>query len=483
MNMSSKKTLIVLMLFVMIICTGCSNIIKTNQNANDNSTMNNENINEKEENKDERTETIKVEQSEKNNYLYLISDYSDGYVWMKYCDADAKGDTKESLNLRYGCVDKNGNVSFYFDETGISKDPIEFSNGYAYIITNNSKKLFVVDTSGRICQKYSLPDKLDNGRYYTPPNEDSELCILYNDGYQVVQNHHVDFDSNSNTYTIYDGEGKDLYSFNSDGKHEIRAKYLGEGVISFDNGVYFAKSNKWMDEDSIDINIMEPDVVYDDSDRNDVKFKFTYINEYGEIVESSAKSQLTYDGNRARIDCIGLYNNHCLFTAYQKLMIYSFDDDSITELTDEKYLKNINDDTKYYFMDDRIVVSLKGQDNKSYFFVLDYNLNVTSEPKEYSIFIDVSDHRIIKDLKEVYDGNGNLLFEIEDNYVHEVSNSDYAVMGVPVYRDDALVVQTEIDDRFDGFFLASSGFAVLDLDGKKLFDSISLKNTKEIILQ
>ena len=56
----------------------------------------------------------------KQDYLYLISNYSDGVAWVNYCDATAKDKTREGVHPKCGCINKNGELIFYYDSTDIT---------------------------------------------------------------------------------------------------------------------------------------------------------------------------------------------------------------------------------------------------------------------------------------------------------------------------------------------------------------------------
>ena len=230
------------------------------------------------------------------------------------------------------------------------------------------------------------------------------------------------------------------------------------------------------------------DVVYGERRKTgnywDYDVHLEYIDTSGNVISTKTVSRSELGWNIKSSD---VYNNRCIiYGAPQedkitKMFIYNFEDNSMVQLTDEKYLNQLSGDFDFHFMTNRIVITTQGQDKKNYYIVFDYDWNVIVEPQKYN-YIDVSDNRIIKDFKYVYDENGSLVFEIDDKYVHSTGGAEYAVFNAPTYKDDMLVVHTELDDRFNGTFLGSLGIAAYDLNGKELFNEISMSKASQIEL-
>ena len=462
-----KRYFSVLLILILLVLSGCSS---TNDKTNSSSKT-----------------------KENSDYLYLISNYSNGVAWVKYCDASAKEKTKEGIHPKFGCIDQDGNLLFYYSATNITHDPSDFSNGYSYIESDGGKKLTVIDTAGNICSTYNLVSESNDGFKITKSGNMDNYCVAYGDGYEVVQTHDSGFDNNSYTYTIYDANNNQVYQLSEKPQEEIKVKYWGHGVFSFKNtGFYYSYSGTWVEDKhakpdgEFDADMRFKDVVYGDSyivgDYRDEYVNLEYIDDSGNDINTTTMSRQELGW---QIVSTNVYSNRCLIYGYpndgkmSKMYIYNFDDNSLVQLTDEKYLNQLDEDFKYYFMDNRIVLTTEGQDGKSYFCIFDYEWNAKSEPKEYS-FISVSNNRIIRNCKEVYDENGDLVFEIDNNYVHSMGDAEYAVYNIPTYKDDMLVVQTELDNRFNGVFSGSLGFAVYDLNGEIVFNQLSMSNAKEI---
>ena len=431
----------------------------------------------------------------KQDYLYLISNYSDGVAWVNYCDATAKDKTREGVHPKCGCINKNGELIFYYDSTDITHDPTDFSNGYAYIESDSGKKLTVIDTSGKICSTYNLVSETNDGFKVTKSGNMDNYCVAYGDGYEVVQTHDSGFDNNSYTYTIYDANNNQVYQLNEKPQKEISVKYWGNGVFSFKNtGFYYSRSGTWVDDKhakpdgEFKGDMKYSDVVYGERRKTgnywDYDVHLEYIDTSGNVISTKTVSRSELGWNIKSSD---VYNNRCIiYGAPQedkitKMFIYNFEDNSMVQLTDEKYLNQLSGDFDFHFMTNRIVITTQGQDKKNYYIVFDYDWNVIVEPQKYN-YIDVSDNRIIKDFKYVYDENGSLVFEIDDKYVHSTGGAEYAVFNAPTYKDDMLVVHTELDDRFNGTFLGSLGIAAYDLNGKELFNDISMSKASQIEL-
>lgn len=471
------KRLFSIILIIVLMLSGCST-------ASDNSSYSNTIINNDNNNSKEIAD---------KDYLYLTSNYSDGVSWLKYCDASAKEKSKEGIHSKYGCIDKNGELLFYFDATIITGEPSNFSNGYSYIESNSGEKLTVIDTTGNICSTYNLVSESYDGFTTTKSGNLDNYCVAYGDGYEVVQTHESSFDNNAYTYTVYDANNNQVYQLSQKPQNEIAVKYWGHGVFSFKNtGFYYAYSNVWVDDEyakpdgEFNWDMRFSDVEYGDSfkdgDNWDYDVYLEYIDDLGNSISTKVLSRKKLGWN---IISTNVYNNRCIIYGYpndgkiSKMYIYNFEDDSIVQLTDERYLNQLSEDFKYYFMDNRIVLTMKGQDSKRYYCMFDFEWNVIAEPKEFS-YIDVSAKRIIRDFKEVYDENGSLLFEIDDNYVHSITGAEYSVFSPPTFQDDVLVVQTALDDRYNGIFLGSLGFAVYDLNGEILFNELSMSNANEL---
>ena len=413
----------------------------------------------------------------KQDHMYLISNFSDDVAWVKFCDALAKDKTREGVHPKCGCINKNGELIFYYDSTDITH------------------KLTVIDTSGKICSTYNLVSEKNEGLIVTRSGNMDNYCVAYGDGYEVVQTHDSGFDYNNYTYTIYDANNNQVYQLNEKPQEEISVKYCGSGVFSFKNtGVYYSYSGTWVDDkhakpvDEFNGDIKFSDVVYEVERKNgndsDYDVHLEYIDTSGNIINSKTmlRSELGWD-----INSTDVYNNRCIIYSNSqndkktKMFIYNFEDNSLIQLADEKYMNQFFDNFDIHFMSNRIVITTKGQDKKNYYIVFDYQWNVIVEPQEYN-HINVSDKRIIKDFKYVYDDNGSLIFEINDAYVHSSADGEYAVFSEPTYKDDILVVHTELDKRFNGIFLGSLGIVGYDLNGKELFNEISMSKASQIEL-
>ena len=266
-------------------------------------------------------------------------------------------------------------------------------------------------------------------------------CVAYGDGYEVVQTHDSGFDNNSYTYTIYDANNNQVYQLNEKPQKEISVKYWGNGVFSFKNtGFYYSRSGTWVDDKhakpdgEFKGDMKYSDVVYGERRKTgnywDYDVHLEYIDTSGNVISTKTVSRSELGWNIKSSD---VYNNRCIiYGAPQedkitKMFIYNFEDNSMVQLTDEKYLNQLSGDFDFHFMTNRIVITTQGQDKKNYYIVFDYDWNVIVEPQKYN-YIDVSDNRIIKDFKYVYDENGSLVFEIDDKYVHSTGGAEYASM-------------------------------------------------------
>ena len=318
-------------------------------------------------------------------------------------------------------------------------------------------------------------------------------CVAYGNGYEVVQTHESGFDNNSYTYTIYDANNNQVSRFTESPQKEITVKYWGNGVFSFDKKhYYYANSGKWVDYEDVrpdgefDSDMKFFDVVYGEEHKNgnidDYDVNLSYIDDSGKNVSTKTMSRAELGWN---IISTNVYNNRCIIYGYpkdgklSKMFIYNFEDNSLNQLTDEKYLNQFSDDFDIHFMDNRIVITTQGQDKKNYYIVFDFGWNVIVEPQEYN-HINITNKRIIKDFKDVYDENGSLIFEIDGDYVHSIRGAEYAVFSEPTYKDDKLVVNKKLDNRFNGVFSGTLGVAAYDLNGELLFTEINHSNAKEI---
>lgn len=410
--------------------------------------------------------------SASDNLLFTFSEFSEDMNWVYFCDGPAQTISSSDINPRYGCIDKSGKMLFYIDSANADGIPTDYSNGYSYFYSDNRTKLNVLDKSGKVCSSYKAIVETYDGSLTTIIGDRDDHCVSFGDGYTVMQTHISDFDNNYYKYSIFDANGKELYTFNTDRDEEVKVEYEGEGVFSFKNmGTYFSKANKWSN------------VVYYGDFNNEAVFfhcefgetesrestvTLSYINCLGQIytTKTMKREELGWDTNTTDVN-----EGFSIIHGNESLALYNIKTDELKKLTNDKYLDKIKE-ASFFINNGKIIVTMKGLDNESYFTIFDTDWNVISEPIRGGL-VKENCGRIIVDLDKVYDLDGNLLFSFKEK--------GYTV-GTYTYSDDVFMAKSDTSKSnvSNGRVVGNNEFAAFDINGDPLFVSIDFSHATEI---
>lgn len=465
-----KNTILSLTIIITIIASlvGCNSDTKnTSQTATTNNSNSIETI--------EGTTTAKV--YEPQTYS-IIGTYHNDLAWVKYGNSDKY----------WGCIDKKGKMLFQyscnnFSEINSSIPPF-FENGYAYLKSAKGTQIFVIDKSGNIVGSYDQP-------------------VEYGYGYTVVENHYSDFDSAYYEYLIYNPDGKQVETINTTDDTQVTVRYCGDGVFYFEaysgerNYFFFSKKDKLIEYNYRRTNVDDPiqfnnGLAFTVNDSYSFTKTYVIINSNGEITEIKAKDEKAnlyekYKMFGAKRENQLIYGNSIVFYDEEepKLSSYNVANDSFSDFKDTEILERFEThysgsfnhvDISPYFNNDGFLISLVGDDGLGYVTILDYDMNMQTEPIQCNSF-EAYDNGICLINTTIYDMKGNNLYSLsEKGYEKAISASD-DILFVCGYQSDISIEKDYYDNNGK-----KCNFAALDKDGNLLFDTIDTTNvvTKEL---
>lgn len=380
-----------------------------------------------------------------------IKNYSEGLIWIRY------GAAYRAYGKQYwGCTDKNGNMLFQFkcscDRVSDDNPPENFSNGYSYYQPENSSKIYVIDKKGNVCSSY------DNS--YSGENKE----VAHGYGYTVFKKHYSDFDTAYYEYIIYNPDGSTLYSFKTENDTQAEVYYRGCGVFSFHFNnttyFYFTNSQKWGEYNY--------DFYYNYQFKNDLLFvdNSTVIDSSGNIINIDLAGFEDYD----KINEI--YGNSIVMYSIEKqdLIAYNIDTKKASHLNDKKLLEKSrwdfgNYEGYYCFNNEGFVLAMTGSDGNQYIVVLDYNMNILSDPILANICQVYNDGQF-----SVTNENTTDMYKMDGSYIYTLNQKGYKEF-INCGSSELLFAANDESD-----------FAAFDKDGNLLFDTIDITNvvTKEL---
>ena len=160
------------------------------------------------------------------------------------------------------------------------------------------------------------------------------------------------------------------------------------------------------------------------------------------------------------------------------LISYNVSSDKFVKM-DNEYVDKINydalpdDSNALVFENGKIALPLIGSDKESYIGLFDTSLNIIGEPIKSMIY-DLSDGIFTIQNKDVYDDNLNLLFSADDFGYKAVSPFHN---GVAHAKNDGMQMSSGGD-----IYGYEGNWFYIDRNGEKLFDSVNIKQAKEIEL-
>lgn len=399
-----KTTSSIIIILILLLLAGCSGDNNQNNNLNLQLETNN-----KQENRSGTKLTIT------NNPGYINS-FSEDLAWA-FFDEDSR--------TLLGCFDKTGKIVYKTYDSIVAAGAVQgYSEGYCYIFSSSglkqingryiydNQRIAVIDKNGNVLGSYQYYNKeKDKFEEYS---KNSELCVAYGGGCVVIQKHVADFDSNHYEYTIYD-ENKNILTTETYDKSPT-VRYLGKGVFAFsqyDNTKYYFKlSGKWIDFD-----------YYDDISFDCDYQVYSHNSEHVNVVD--------IQGNKQEIDLSdyfeyikgvsNIHDNKFIVTSGSKeygnfeLGVYDMSSHTLKKLN--KYLDKIDEEKaiKLSYVDDRLILNLKGSDGDNYFALLDENLNTIIEPTKVNSIPEINSGRFIWG-DNVCDLDGNVVFSISSKF-------------------------------------------------------------------
>lgn len=398
-----------------------------------------------------------------------IGHYNDGLAWVK--------------NDKYwGCIDKKGKMQFQYNSDEIDSSP-DFENAYAYLETKGGQ-VFVINKSGDIVGNFDNP-------------------VAYGYGYAVVENHYSDFDSAYYEYVIYNPDQKQVQTYKTEKDSEITVRYCGDGVFYFEEDaenihLFFSKKDKWIKYNYIRTSNVDNDIEFNNglafttNDSYSLTKTFVVINADGEITEIDARDEKAnyyekYDIFGAKRENNLIYGNSVVFydEEEQKLSSYNIINDSFSDFKDTKILEKLEThydgsynhvDINPSFNNDGFLISLIGADGLRYVTILDYNMNMQTDPIQCDDFIAYDNGTCLIDTT-IYDMKGNKLYSLSDKgYERAISVSD-DIIFVCGYQSNVQIDKDYFDNKGK-----KCNFAALDKNGNVIFDKIDISNvvTKSI---
>jgi len=414
---------------------------------------------------EEAGDTGDVEVTE-NRYLFY-SDYKENYAWVKYeCNE----------NVYWAVIDKEGKMLFRYD-AGSIVSVVPYSGGYAYITYEDS--LMVIDTLGNVTSSYAM--------------EKNNSVIAYGDGYVLTEQYRADFDIAEYIYTIYDFSGKEIVVF-SCRKALKDYQYCGKGVFYFTgwsvkdesklfSTFYCVSTDKWVEYSaSTKINFRENISVVGldmcDPDEVGYRAKLVLMDDKGQLQE---KELYPEDGWSWVEDTLIVDESVCILYEYGKgLSTYDLAE-GVTARLDSYYADKVIWDLlpdPLVFDSGKIVLRLRGSDEKVYIAAFDKNWNAVIGPVLASSSRYSEDMLIIleEDGPCVYNGNGEKIFNLYEKEFSHISAFSNGVARVSnwVYEGDPFIDDSEI--YYSDFRIPGDMPSYLDKSGNLLFNQIDTGN-------
>lgn len=415
-------------------------------------------------------ETTEAKKHESQTYS-IFGSYNEGLAWVQYGESDKY----------WGCIDKKGKMLFQynyndFKEVNLSIPPF-FENGYAYLASSKGSQIYVIDKSGDVVHTFDNP-------------------VAYGYGYTVVENHYSDFESAYYEYVIYNPDRQQVHTYKSEEDSKLTVKYCGDGVFYFEENsenvyLFFAKKDKWVKYNFIRTNV-DQDINFHNglafTVNNSYAFERTYvlIDSEGNISEIEALDKQAnfyekYEMFGAKRENNYVYGNSIIFYDEEKpkLSSYNVKSDSFYDFKDRKTIEKFEThydgsfnhvDINPSFNNNGFLVSLVGADGFGYVLILDYNMNMQTEPIQSDSF-EAYDNGTCSIDTAIYDMKGNKLYSLSDKgYEKVISDSD----------DTVFVCSYQSDISIDKDYYNNNGkkcnFAALDKSGNVMFDKIDTSN-------
>lgn len=468
------KSLCQFTLFIALIANliGCGNIQTADESAVQESTMESNTTDEI------PVSNTDIEISETNDIQWDYAyDFSEDLAWVKFRTGEIEGELNSYEHHYYGVINKSGEMIFRIDSDDISA-VTQFSNGYSYV--SYSDKTDVIDTNGITVKSY-------------PINENQ--CIrAYGDGYVLTEEHYSDFDSNGYVYTIYSPQGDMLETIETE-DYSSFVRYFGKGIFGCNGNLYFSEEQKQLPMNEI-IDFYNQLYFYEDVASLKIEpSELILISSEGEIFKNSIpiEDSLFYAPTVKNGLCIIKINDYMLAT-------YNLATQTFSTMSEDDAGKIVWGDiqTSLVFDDSgKIALTMQGSDENYYVGIFDTEWSMISEPIQvrgnsnfvrgfgysdsgYAFSYDrliVSNIGISENPETcVYDGNGNLIYTLDEKSYY----------GIAPYSDGVACVSSW-EGRYKG-----NGYAVhldgnhmmelddeespkyLDLDGNLLFDKINM---------
>lgn len=395
-------------------------------------------------------------------------DFSEGKAWISVIDSENKN--------TYVCIDKNGRALFRYTPGTYASIESDYSNGFTIfnVIKDYKQFYIVVNGNGVITNKFELAD--------------NATVMAYGDGYILICKKQTGFDSNINTYEVYDGYGDLLYEFsidlNDNVEHELTAAYYcGEGVFMFREYIDKFSPNSqqlWIlfsNEKYLARNVRSDYEIYLYPSTAENGVLCYYVSSEGCMFMSSDGRTWTvpYDCDWSWQDCdfYGRSYGGALIKNGSLILVSSADDNEIIRYDmssskfyqlDEEYSRRIELDRAglmnlNFFENGHVMVPLRGDDGMMYAAVFDKAFNLAGELVQYDSIIGYSSDRLIimrdKDYC-IYDGIGKHLFDVpseyEDTFIRSLKPYSDGVAQI-TFRDfmtyinsDGMLLYNDVND-------------------------------------
>ena len=345
----------------------------------------------------------------------------------------------------YVCVNKSGQVVFYFEQDSVWHEP-EIVDGYTYY--KHGDILYVVDTDGNLCsvQAEDVDHKIES----------------YGGGYVLIREAAIGFDASEIHFILYGPDGAMIAKL---GESEIIHQLFGSADDWLDCLVYYGEDvDAWLD-DGWDVDAWQH-LMYDYGLAGLDYFKY-------DTVDGVFRAIFTWDSDDEHPHYLTLTTEGTLLRqTYEEVVRQGQEIVRDSTARQWKYCDYTTGETNImpdsYFdkssgngkLDgDRIAMELIGDDENPYVALFDTQWNLIMEPtRNYGTGFSFAEDRLIlcSDDGEctVYDENGNFVFNF----------SSYG------FRDYS-----------DGVLLLDNG-SVIDKDGNTLFtnDTIDASNARNI---
>ncbi len=297
-----------------------------------------------------------------NCRLTTAHEFHNGYAWIEFTDQDK---AQEYM----GCIDKNGNLILYMDQTRNEPTPFD-ENGVSLLRIDDKNKTISIDLAGTT---------------NTIIETDSQ-CMIQSD-YSLFVKTESGFDVNKTTYEIYAPDGRLVKELVEDSNHpSLFINYHGGGIFSFMDensqvcGVdfYFAKNDIYLSRQVGSQALIEK--AFANKQGWNGKYLLFFCGEYnGEVFLSITDDE----GNVRDITIPEEYGDEpvvqdcskrfiLLRNAKDFYYIYDIEKDTFRKVdgqyTDRLYWASYPYDAlqKAHCSDEAIAIQLRGQDDESY---------------------------------------------------------------------------------------------------------------------